>query len=118
MYLLPCERHSPFNLKTKRTAIESSLPKESKVFQLPCLLRSHILLEDSLQPEYVLDGERFNALEEFYAEVTRIFVNGEPWSENLDALNVLLCGGIREIPGIDSADLETCREFARTTGLF
>jgi len=51
-----------------------------------------------LPPEYVLDGERFDTLEEFYAEVGRVFVNGEPWGENLDALNNLLHGGFRQIP--------------------
>ena len=51
-----------------------------------------------MQSEYVLDGERFDTLEEFYAEVGRVFVNGEPWGENLDALDILLHGGIRQIP--------------------
>jgi hypothetical protein len=35
---------------------------------------------------------------EFYAEVGRVFANGEPWGENLEALNILLHGGIRRIP--------------------
>lgn len=60
-------------------------------------------MKDSLQSEYVLDGEQFDTLEEFYAEVARVFVNGEPWGESLDALNVLLSGGIRQIPSIISA---------------
>ncbi len=51
-----------------------------------------------MQPEYVLDGERFDTLEEFYAEVRRVIVNGEPWGESLDALNVLLSGGFKQIP--------------------
>ncbi len=51
-----------------------------------------------MQPEYVLDGERFNTLEEFYAEVGRVFVSGEPWGESFDTLNVLLSGGLRQIP--------------------
>lgn len=51
-----------------------------------------------MQPEYVIDGERFDTLEEFYTEVGRVFVNGEPWGENLEALNILLDGGIRQIP--------------------
>lgn len=51
-----------------------------------------------MQLEYVLDGERFDTLEEFYAEVGRVFVGGEPWGENLDALNNLLCGSFRLIP--------------------
>lgn len=48
--------------------------------------------------EYVLDGERFNTLEEFYAEIGRVFVNGEPWGENLTALNNLLHGDFGLIP--------------------
>ena len=60
-----------------------------------------------MQPEYVLDGEQFDTLEEFYSEVGRVFVNGEPWGESLDALNVLLSGGFKQIPSIISAGLET-----------
>lgn len=45
-----------------------------------------------MQPEYVLDGERFDTLEEFYAEIGRVLVGSEPWSKNLDALNDLLYG--------------------------
>lgn len=51
-----------------------------------------------MQPDYVLDGQRFDTLEEFYAQVGRVFVDGEPWGENLEALNILLHGGIRQIP--------------------
>lgn len=51
-----------------------------------------------MQLEYVLDGERFDTLEEFYAEVGRVFVGCELWGENLDALNDLLRGGFGLIP--------------------
>ncbi len=51
-----------------------------------------------MQPEYVLDGERFDTLEEFYAQVGQVLVNGEPWGENLDALEILLQGGFKSIP--------------------
>lgn len=51
-----------------------------------------------MQPEYVLDGERFDTLEEFYTEVARVFINGETWGENLNTLKILLHGGIRQIP--------------------
>ena len=51
-----------------------------------------------MQPEYVLDGKRFDTLEEFYAEVGRVFVDGEQWGESLDALDILLHGDIRQIP--------------------
>lgn len=60
-----------------------------------------------MQPKYVLDGERFDTLEEFYAQVGQVFVKGELWGENLETLNILLHGGIRQIPGIVSAGLET-----------
>lgn len=43
-----------------------------------------------MQREYVLDGRQFDNLEEFYAEVGRVFFDGKPWGENLDALNHLL----------------------------
>lgn len=52
-----------------------------------------------MQTEYVLDGERFNTLDEFYAEVGRVFVGGKPWGENLNALNNLLRGNFGSIPG-------------------
>jgi len=50
-----------------------------------------------LHLEYVLDGERFDTLEEFYTEVGRVFVGGKPWGENLNALNDLLQGGFGPI---------------------
>jgi hypothetical protein len=34
----------------------------------------------------------------FTRPVGRVFVDGEPWGENLEALNILLHGGIRQIP--------------------
>ena len=42
-----------------------------------------------MQLEYELDG-RFNTLEEFYAEIGRVFFDNQPWGENLDTLNDLL----------------------------
>ena len=48
--------------------------------------------------EYVLDGKRFDNLEEFYAEVGRVLVSGKLWDENFDALNDLLRGGFGLIP--------------------
>jgi hypothetical protein len=54
---------------------------------------------------------------EFYVEVGRVFVDGELWGENLEALNILLHGGIRQIPGIVSAGLETCQALAPMPGL-
>jgi len=51
-----------------------------------------------LHLEYLLDGERFDTLEEFYTEVGRVFVGGKSWGENLNALNDLLQGGFGPIP--------------------
>ncbi len=51
-----------------------------------------------MQLEYVLDGERFDTLEEFYAEVGQVFVSGKPWGENLNALNNMLNGDFGLIP--------------------
>lgn len=36
-----------------------------------------------------------------------MFVDGEPWGENLEALDNLLYGGFRQIPSIVLVDLET-----------
>ena len=47
---------------------------------------------------YVLDGERFETLEEFYAEIGRVFISGESWGESLDALNSLLRGDLGVVP--------------------
>lgn len=43
----------------------------------------------------VIDGERFNNIEEFYCEVDRVLTRGLSWEtgHNLDAFNDLLCGG-------------------------
>lgn len=43
-----------------------------------------------MKPEYVLDGRRTITLETFYAEVGQILLAGQPWDENLDALQDLL----------------------------
>ena len=51
-----------------------------------------------MQQEYVLDGERFDTLEEFYVEVGQVLVGGKPWGENLNALNDVLRGDIGLIP--------------------
>lgn len=48
--------------------------------------------------EYVLDGERFDTLEEFYAEIGRVLIGGKPWDENLSALNNLLHGDLGLMP--------------------
>lgn len=51
-----------------------------------------------MQLEYLLDGERFDTLEEFYTEIGRVFVGGKLWGENLDALNDLLHNGFGLTP--------------------
>jgi len=38
---------------------------------------------------YQIDGSRF---EEFFEEVTRVLIPGEPWGHNLDAFNDILRG--------------------------
>lgn len=42
---------------------------------------------------YEIDGANFSTLEEFYAEITRVLIPGEPWGHNLDAFNDILRGG-------------------------
>ncbi|MBV8887968.1 MAG: barstar family protein [Chroococcidiopsidaceae cyanobacterium CP_BM_RX_35] len=51
-----------------------------------------------MQLEYVLDGKQFDTLEEFYAEVGRVFVGGKPWGENLNALNDMLHNSFGQMP--------------------
>lgn len=55
-------------------------------------------LEGNLRLEYVLNGERFDTLEEFYTEIGRVLIGGKPWDENLSALNNLLHGDFGLIP--------------------
>lgn len=42
---------------------------------------------------YILDGERFSTLEEFFEEVGRVLIPGVHWGHNLDAFNDILRGG-------------------------
>lgn len=42
---------------------------------------------------YVIDGENFSTLEEFYDEISRVLIPGADWGRNLDALNDILRGG-------------------------
>lgn len=81
--------------------------RHSRIAPRPEGLRSRIVFgslgycsqnRSSTALEQMLLRERFDRLEEFYAEVGRVFVNDEPWGENLDALNILLHGGIKQIP--------------------
>src|SRR5690348_8636074 len=45
------------------------------------------------KPEFVIDGERFSTLEEFYDEISRVLIPGAAWGRNLDAFNDILRGG-------------------------
>jgi RNAse (barnase) inhibitor barstar len=45
------------------------------------------------KPEYVIDGEKFSVLEEFYEEIERVLIPGAAWGRNLDAFNDILRGG-------------------------
>jgi RNAse (barnase) inhibitor barstar len=42
---------------------------------------------------YQIDGSRFATLEEFFEEVSRVLIPGEPWGRNLDAFNDILRRG-------------------------
>lgn len=48
--------------------------------------------------EYTLDGRKITTLETFYAEIGRALAGGQPWGENLDALNDVLRGGCGLVP--------------------
>jgi RNAse (barnase) inhibitor barstar len=41
---------------------------------------------------YIIDGENFSSLEEFYNEVSRVVVPGLTWGKNLDAFNDVVRG--------------------------
>jgi RNAse (barnase) inhibitor barstar len=43
--------------------------------------------------QYIIDGERFGTLPEFYAELDRAMLRGQAWGHNLDAFNDVLRGG-------------------------
>src|SRR5690348_4215366 len=47
---------------------------------------------------YLIDGERFSTLEEFYSEIDRV-MQFSPWGHNLDAFNDILRGGFRTPEG-------------------
>jgi RNAse (barnase) inhibitor barstar len=42
---------------------------------------------------YELDGNKFDTLDEFYDEVSRVLIPGAQWGRNLDAFNDILRGG-------------------------
>ena len=42
---------------------------------------------------YVLDGQRFSTLDEFFDEIERVLAPNSDWRRNLDALEDLLRGG-------------------------
>ena len=42
---------------------------------------------------FVIDGERFSTLEEFYEEISRVLIPDSQWGHNLDAFNDILRGG-------------------------
>ncbi|WP_010582972.1 histidinol-phosphatase [Schlesneria paludicola] len=46
-----------------------------------------------LKKKYVIDGDNFSTLEEFYDEISRVLIPGVEWGRNLSALNDLLRGG-------------------------
>lgn len=45
------------------------------------------------KPVYEIDGSRFDTLESFYDEVSRVLIPGAWWGRNLDAFNDILRGG-------------------------
>jgi RNAse (barnase) inhibitor barstar len=51
------------------------------------------------KPTYTIDGARFDDLDGFFAEVSRVLVPGADWGRNLDAFNDILRGGFGTPPG-------------------
>jgi RNAse (barnase) inhibitor barstar len=46
-----------------------------------------------MKPTLEIDGDRFDTLEEFYDEISRVLIPGAFWGRNLDAFDDILCGG-------------------------
>jgi RNAse (barnase) inhibitor barstar len=44
-------------------------------------------------PVFLIDGNNFSTLEEFFDEVERVLVSSRSWGRNLDAFNDVLRGG-------------------------
>jgi RNAse (barnase) inhibitor barstar len=44
-------------------------------------------------PVFLIDGNNFSTLEEFFDEVERVLIPGKSWGRNLDAFDDLLRGG-------------------------
>jgi RNAse (barnase) inhibitor barstar len=42
---------------------------------------------------YLIDGERFSTLEEFFDQISAHVIPGASWARNLDAFNDILRGG-------------------------
>lgn len=51
-----------------------------------------------MRREYVIDGNSFSTLEEFYAEISCVLIPGVWWGENLDGFNDILRGGFGTPP--------------------
>jgi RNAse (barnase) inhibitor barstar len=49
--------------------------------------------DNDSKPNYIIDGRRFSTLDEFYDEVSTVFIHGADWGRNLDAFNDILSGG-------------------------
>jgi RNAse (barnase) inhibitor barstar len=41
-------------------------------------------------PSYVIDGQHFATLDDFYEEIGRVLIPGQQWGRNLDAFNDIL----------------------------
>jgi RNAse (barnase) inhibitor barstar len=62
--------------------------------------------------QYQIDVSRFNALEEFFEEVSRILIPGRPCVNNLDAFNDILRGDF----GTPSGDFTIYWKKSRAVG--
>lgn len=51
-----------------------------------------------MKPEYILDGRRTTTLKAFYAEISQVFLAGQPWGESLEALDQVLRGDYELLP--------------------
>ncbi|MBD2080635.1 barstar family protein [Leptolyngbya sp. FACHB-17] len=51
-----------------------------------------------MKPEYVLDGRHTTTLEQFYSEIGRVLLDGQPWGESLNDLDEILSGHYGLLP--------------------
>ncbi|GEP92664.1 barstar family protein [Chitinophaga terrae (ex Kim and Jung 2007)] len=60
-----------------------------------------------MEKHFIIDGDNIHDIPSFYAEINRVFMQGEDWKlgNSLDAFNDLLYGGFGALQGCDKVKL-------------